>query len=207
MVSGMRFMTYKPYIHNRRSIRLNGYDYTQTGAYFVTVCMQNHECLFGEITDGQMVLNDTGRIVNDCWNNIPVHFPHVELDEFIIMPNHVHGIFVIVGANVGATHVDVTHIDVMHVGATHASPLQQTSTPCGPKRHSVGAIVGSFKSAVTKRTNEIQNTPGAKLWQRNYYEHIIRDENNMNRIREYIMNNPLKWESDRENPKAVIYDQ
>ena len=107
------------------------------------------------------------------------------------MPNHVHGIIVIM-----ATH---------DVGATHASPLQNDDTPTqprGPQRQSVASIVGSFKSAATNRINEHRGTPGAPVWQRNYFEHIIRDDESLNRIREYILNNPLQWALDRENPLA-----
>jgi putative transposase len=122
---------------------------------------------------------------------IPDHFPHVLLDEFVVMPNHVHGIIVIM-----PTHA---------VGATHASPLQNDDTPTrprGPQRQSVGSIVGSFKSAATKRINEQRGTPGAPVWQRDYFEHIIRNDESLNRIREYILNNPLQWALDRENPLA-----
>lgn len=181
--------------HHRRSIRLKGYDYSQEGGYFVTVDTWNHECIFGSIADGRMHLNGFGKIVGECWDLVPEHFPNVELDEFIIMPNHVHGIFIIMDDSVhmmesaGSTH---------SVGATHASPLQQSSRLHGPKSRSVGSIVGSFKSAAAKRINEIRGEPGARVWQRNYYEHVIRDEIEMNRIRQYIMDNPAKWESDKE---------
>jgi len=141
-----------------------------------------------------MVLNQYGHVAQHCWVDIPRHFPNVVLDEFVIMPNHMHGIIVLLDAN---------HIAV---GATHASPLQNNDSistrPQGPKKQSISSIVGSFKSAVTKRVNQMRDTPGAKLWQRNYWEHIIRDENELKRIREYIANNPLQWEWDRENPNA-----
>jgi putative transposase len=108
--------------HHRRTIRLQGYDYSQVGAYFITICTHNRECLFGTITDGEMILNEYGRIVQQCWLEIPDHFPHAELDGFMVMPNHVHGIVVITD----------------RVGATHASPLHQmpnhkTPLPIGPE--------------------------------------------------------------------------
>lgn len=181
-------MTFNSDIHHRRSIRLHGYDYTQAGAYFITICVHNRECLFGEVVDGEMRLNDAGRVVELCWQAIPEHFPHVELDAFVMMPNHLHGVVFITGAT---------------VGATHASPLQTPSAPYGPRRGSIAAIVGSFKSAATKRINEQRATPGSPLWQRNYYEHIIRDENSLTSIRKYIVNNPLQWSMDRENPANV----
>jgi len=172
---------YNPEIHHRCSIRLRDYDYSLAGAYFITICTKNRECLLGDVVDGEMRVNEYGRIVETCWNEIPLHFPDTEIDQFAIMPNHVHGIIFI--SNI--------------VGATHASPLRNTS---GPKSRSIGAIVGSFKSAVAKRINELRNTHGVPVWQRNYYDHIIRDEDNMNQIREYIINNPLKCAEDEENP-------
>ena len=164
---------------NRRSIRLKSYDYSQAGAYFITICAHDRACVFGDIVDNQMRLSDAGRMATECWEEIPRHFPGVALDAFVVMPNHVHGIWVIAD----------------NVGATHASPQH-----CGPKSRSIAAIVGSFKSSVTKRINEIRRTPGVSVWQRNYYEHIVRNYESMNRIREYIINNPLQWAYDRENP-------
>jgi len=181
--------------NHRRSIRLKGYDYTQAGAYFVTICTKDRACLFGDVADGVMRLNQMGHIVRQCWLAIPDHFPHVLLDEFVVMPNHVHGILVIM-----PTH---------DVGATHASPLQNDDTPTrprGPQPRSVASIVGSFKSAAAKRINEHRGTPGAPIWQRNYYEHIIRDDESLNRIRQYIAENPLHWYLDRENPNAIGVD-
>jgi len=194
--------------HRRRSIRLSGYDYSQPGAYFVTICTLNRACLFGDIVNGVMQLNPIGRMVQECWRAIPQHFPHVVLDAFVVMPNHVHGILVIVEkTNAGAAHSAGA---MRSVGATHASPLQNDNTPTrprGPKRQSIASIVGSFKSAVTKCINEYRGTPGAPVWQRNYYEHIIRTEESLNRIREYILQNPLRWHLDRENPERTGVDE
>jgi putative transposase len=168
----------------RRSIRLPGYDYTSPGAYFVTVVAYQRELLFGEIVDEEMILNARGRIVWECWYEIPKHFSHVKLGAFVAMPNHVHGIIEIV--------------DNDTVGAQHAAPLL-------PKNNvipgSLGAIVRSFKSAVTKRVNEKYDSPGTALWQRNYYEHIIRNEQDWERIHDYILANPANWGDDKENPK------
>jgi len=162
----------------RRSIRLKGYDYSKAGAYFVTICTQNKECLLGEIVDGKMILNDVGEFAKKCWNDIPLHFPHVKLDIYCIMPNHIHGII---------------NISDSAGGAKNLSPLLQPdkNKPIGTSK-TIGSIVRGFKIGVTKWIRN--QLPGKKLWQRNYYEHIIRNENDFNRIYEYIENNPLKWE-------------
>ncbi|GAB4324730.1 MAG: transposase [Candidatus Zixiibacteriota bacterium] len=168
---------------NRRSIRLQGYDYSQAGAYFVTICTHGRACLFGDVADGKMRLNSAGRVVEQCWNDIPVHFPHVELDAWVIMPNHVHGILVIVDP----------------VGANNYSPLRTdaTSRPRGTSK-TIGSVIRGFKIGVTKWMR--QHTTIYDVWQRNYYERIIRNDESLNRIREYIANNTLQWELDRENP-------
>ncbi|MGE0824886.1 MAG: transposase [Candidatus Binatia bacterium] len=138
-------IAFDPEKHHRRSIRLKGYDYRQAGAYFVTIVTHGRECLFGNVVDGGMALSERGKIVQRCWDEIPVHFPNVQLDTFTVMPNHIHGIIVI-------------------VGATHASPLPQAVfPPHGPETRSLGAIVGSFKSAVTKRINEQRGSPGTSV--------------------------------------------
>ena len=170
-------MRHDPNKHHRRSIRLKGFDYAQENAYFVTICTQNGACLFGEIVNEQMRLNDAGRVAQMVWKAIPDHFPQVETDASVVMPNHVHGIIII-------------------VGATHASPSRQS----GPPKGSLGAIVGSYKSAVSRQINQLHRTPGATVWQRNYYEHIIRNDTALNRLRQYITDNPARWADDQENP-------
>jgi putative transposase len=176
-------VTYNPEIHHRRSIRLKGYDYSLAGAYFVTVCSWGKGCIFGEIADGEIHLNEYGEIVMKCWNGIQDHLPHVETDEFIIMPNRVHGI-------------------VFMVGARHAVPLQTIGEQFAkPVSGSLPTIIRSFKSAVTRSSNIFRNTPGTPVWQRNYYEHIIRNDKELQTIREYIRYNPLKWDEDEENPE------
>lgn len=182
-------MAYDPNKHHRRFIRLKGHDYAQAGAYFITIVARDRVCLFGEVADAEMHPNDAGRIVDRCWRDIPAHFPNFELDAFVVMPNHVHGIIVMVRDP--------------PVGATHASPLPDTATPRGPKRQSLGAVVGSFKSAASKYINALYGNPDTTLWQRNYYEHVIREEESLNRIRQYILHNPVRWAFDRENPEAV----
>ncbi len=181
-------MRYDPQKHHRRSIRLKGYDYTQPGAYFVTLCTQGRAHLFGEVVDGEMRLNEAGLVAEQCWRAIPDHFPHTVLDAYVVMPNHLHGIVWIV------------------VGARHAVPLPTPAVPLPtaeqfgrPVPASLPTIIRSFKSAVTNRINALRQTPGASIWQRNYYEHIIRNEDALNRIRTYIQENPLRWARDREN--------
>jgi REP element-mobilizing transposase RayT len=156
-----------------------------------------------------MVLNGAGSIALDCLCAIPGHFPTVDLDAFTVMPNHVHFLVIVHDDrdHDDRDHDDRDHDDRVHddrdhdVGATHASPLR-TMTVCGPRAGSLGAIVGSFKSAVTRRVNELRGSPGARLWQRNYYERIVRDEAELRRIRGYIASNPAKWDTDENNPRG-----
>ncbi len=185
-------MTYNPEIHHRRSIRLREYDYSQSGAYFVTLCTWNRECFFGEIKNGEMLLNEYGEIAMKYWDAIPGHLPHVEMDEFIIMPNHIHGIVIIVGAQFIAPFRKTT---IEKQGVINKGVMNHAPT--------VGEIVRAFKARCTNAINQIRNTLGISLWQRNYYEHIIRDEKELNRIREYIINNPLQWAEDENNPNNI----
>ncbi len=170
--------------YHRRSIRLNGYDYAQGGAYFVTVCAWRHQFLFGDVVDNEMHLNEIGNIIKACWNEIPYHFANVALDAFSAMPNHIHGIVLIVGTE--------------HTAQTQGK--NASLPPHGTAPNSLGAIIQNFKSVSTRKTNRIQDTPGAPLWQRNYYEHIIRSEDEMRRIRECVLANPARWKHDEENP-------
>jgi REP element-mobilizing transposase RayT len=178
--------------HSRRSIRLRDYDYAQNGAYFVTVCAHERASLFGEIVDEAMILNEAGKIAEACWAAIPRHFSNVELDAFVVMPNHIHGIIVI---------ADEVRRQPAAVGA------QQCCAPTSPKDGrrinvapgSLGAIVRSFKSAVTKEINGLRGTPSQPVWQRNYYDHIIRNERELNAIHDYIEKNPQRWALDEEN--------
>ncbi len=175
---------YNPEIHKRRSIRLKDFDYGQEGLYFITICCQNREHLFGEIVEGEMQLNDIGRVAEQCWNTIPKHFENVSLHSFVIMPNHVHGIIEII-TNVGAKHFSPENNEHW---AKDISPL-----PKGTSK-TIGSIVRGFKIGVTKWAR--QNTDIYQVWQRNYHEHIIRNENSYYRISEYIESNPKKWEDD-----------
>jgi REP element-mobilizing transposase RayT len=185
---------------HRRSIRLNGYDYTQPGGYFVTIRTQDGECLFGDVADGKMVMNAFGKIVDHQWRQIPRFFPNCGLDEFMVMPDHFHGIVVIRAdrheSGVGAKHSGLDSKDNCTILPGNASPLQYGimayERPHGTVPDSLPAIIQNFMSVTTRKINHIRKTPGQKLWQRNYYEHIIRNDELL-RIREYIRLNPLKW--------------
>jgi REP element-mobilizing transposase RayT len=192
---------YNPEKHRRRSIRLREYDYSRRGAYFVTICTQNRECLFGNIQHNEMVLNQAGEMAYKTCNNLSIKCPGIEIDEFIIMPNHVHGIIIIVGAPlVGALSVE-SRMDVNDRAGIR--PNRRAGTRPAPT--SLGDVVGIFKSisthqyAINVNANNWPAFPG-KLWQRNYYERIIRNDDELNRIREYISNNPLHWDNDENNP-------
>jgi REP element-mobilizing transposase RayT len=157
----------------RRSIRLSDYDYTFTGMYFLTICTHDKKCLFGDFVDDKIRLNQIGHTVEFIWHEIPNHFPQTKLDAFVIMPDHIHGI-VVIGR-----------------GTTCRAPM--TTEQFGqPVSGSIPTIVRSFKSAATKHINKLRQTPGAKLWQRNYWEHIIRNDLELDSIRKYIHNNPAK---------------
>lgn len=168
---------------HRRSIRLPGYDYAGAGWYFVTICTHGRECLFGEIVNGVMVLNDLGEIVHDEWNQTSMIRPTIELGEFVVMPNHFHGIIVI--------HESVGAYGNTPVGAYINTPLRPDNpTAFRSPSKTIGAVVRGFKSAATKHINIWRNTPGAPVWQRNYYEHIIRNEKSYLNITQYISDNP-----------------
>jgi REP element-mobilizing transposase RayT len=182
----------------RRSIRLKGYDYSEAGAYFVTICTQDRLCLVGEMGDDAMRLNDAGQMVASLWDGLPARFPGIELDAFVMMPNHVHGIIVLPD----------------HGAATRAAPTDDINesvvgAPLVGARISLGDLVGAFKSTSTVayiRGVEAKGWPrfGRRLWQRNYYEHVIRDEAALNRLRRYIDENPLRWAFDDENPDRML---
>jgi REP element-mobilizing transposase RayT len=183
-------MTFNPDNHHRCSIRLKNYDYSQTGAYFVTACAQNRECLFGNIQDNVMVLNDAGIMIEKWWLELAIKFPAIDIDAYMVMPNHFHGIVAIVGA------------------ALRGRPNLDHSIPEGQPHRvapSLGDILNWFKTMTTNdyiqgvKNHQWHPFPG-KLWQRNYYEHIIRNEDDLEAIREYIINNPIRWADDEENP-------
>lgn len=214
-------MTYNPDIHHRRSIRLKDYDYSHSGAYFVTVCAWKKECLFGEIKNGEMLLSEYGEIVMKCWDGLPDHYQNVQLDEFVIMPNHIHGIIVLnvgagfkpariaaaaqaaaaqaAAAQAAAAQAAAARIDKAPLAADAGDKNRAGLKPAPTKGHALPEIVRAFKTFSSRRINEARNTPGGPVWQRNYYERIIRDDRELHAIREYIRYNPLKWEEDDEN--------
>lgn len=199
-------MPFDPAIHHRHTIRLQDYDYTCAGAYFITLVTAGRECIFSAIDGGEMQLSQIGKIARQEWENLPVRFPGLSLGEYVIMPNHIHGIMCIaVNAthNVGATHANPKRITpgkltdpTEYFAGNSGSPLPD---PPGPKPGSIGAIIGQFKSRVTKRVWADKQRKGIPLWLRNYYEHIIRDEQDYERIANYILANPANWLMDEEN--------
>ena len=248
-------MPYDPTRHHRRSIRLKGYDYSQAGAYFITICTQDRACLFGKVVNGEMRLNNAGHMVLAEWNMLPERFPHVVLDAFVVMPNHVHGIVVITNPAtddtattaptiVGTGLVPVPNAGTMgavpNAGAMGAAPNDGmmgavpddgativgtglvpvpddgATTRVAPTvgdivAPTVGDIVGAFKSRVTVEYIRGVKTSGwppfrGRLWQRNYYEHIIRNERALNAIRQYIIENLRRWQMDRENEARTAPD-
>jgi putative transposase len=200
------------------------FDYTISARWFVTMCTYERKCILGKIVEGkeepEMQLSEVGKIVEDCWLAIPNHCPNVILDEYVIMPNHIHGLLEIIDLSnlAGETrYANENNQDSCEgtaclqydnptlVGARHALPLpdepneSKIAKSGKPIPGSLGIIIGSFKSAVTKRINELRNTQGKIFWQRNYWEHGIRTDRALDRIREYIKKNPLMWEDDEEN--------
>ncbi|WP_017652226.1 transposase [Fortiea contorta] len=182
-------MSYDPRIHHRHSIRIKGYDYTQPGIYFITICTKGRQCLFGDVTKGEMQLNCLGQIAWNCWQTIPDHFPHIELDIFVVMPNHLHGILIITDKPVGAQQCCALNQHLDHNTEQFGQPVNS----------SIPTIIRSYKSVVSKRINLIWQTKGQSIWQRNFYEHIGRDQKSLDNIRQYILDNPQRWADDPEN--------
>ena len=234
----MQKMTYNPNIHHRKSIRFKGYDYAQTGLYFITICTHNRKCLFGDIKNGKMILNNAGQMANQCWLEIPDHFPNVQLHAHIIMPNHTHGIIEIVGANNHSptnmnnhspTNTDdhspnITNNHSPNITNNHSPTNTNNHSPTNTNNHSptkthnmkgakivsplrspsktIGSMVRGYKIGVTKwfRSTMPNKFPGGQpVWQRNFWEHIIKNDIEYARIAQYIIDNPQKWENDKLN--------
>ncbi len=177
--------------HHRRSIRLRGYDYTAPGAYFVTLVTNQRILLFGDIVNGIMNLNDYGIIAQEEWFKAITLRPYLNLDEdgLIVMPNHVHGI-------VWINESDDIHGRGAATLRPYSKPKKECKATVDPR--SLGSIIRSYKSAVSYRINQLRSTPGSAIWQRNYYEHIVRDEMELEGIGKYIITNPVNWENDPE---------
>ena len=186
----------------RRSIRLPGYDYSSPGPYFVTICVRGGEALLGEVVDGKMLLNERGQTAAQTWLWLAAQYPYVSLDAWVVMPNHTHGIITI-----GEEDNDTDGIGrdgsrgrggSRGTGGSRTAPTVVSPT----KRKPLGRLVGAYKTVSTKRINEMQGTAGIPFWQRNYWEHIIRSEGSLNRIREYVQDNPARWQEDQMHPNA-----
>ncbi|MBM2826887.1 MAG: hypothetical protein HW403_951 [Dehalococcoidia bacterium] len=170
-------------VHRRRSIRLPGYDYSQVGAYFVTVCTYKRAVLF-----------DDPRyqgIVTRTWCDLPNHYPQIVLDVYVVMPSHIHGI------------VLIKDDDPVGAGFKPAPTTVGRASTSNIKHHGLPEIVRAFKTFSAHKINVLRRSPGVPLWQRNYYEHVVRDEAELNRIREYINGNPLRWDNDPDNPYSI----
>lgn len=163
---------FSPDIHHRRSIRLKGYDYSQPGGYFVTIASYQREPIFGKIQGHIMLLNQYGKTVHHSWENIPSHYYYVSLDIFIVMPDHIHGIVLINDVGAGLE-------------------------PAPTKNHPLSEIIRAFKTFFAREINGMRGACGVSVWQRNYYEHIIRDEKELDAIRQYINNNVIARESEQ----------
>ncbi|MEO5888002.1 MAG: transposase [Anaerolineales bacterium] len=195
--------------HHRLSIRLKDYDYASEGAYYVTIVTQGRECLFGEIVEKQMYLSNYGEIVRKWWENIPVHFPNVETGAFVIMPNHVHGIIFIIEERRGEVlsprndpnQDNQKFIIDKEISHSMDAFMKQGGITPPLRKPTLGQIMAYFKYQSTKEMNATDNTGTiTKFWQRNYHEHIIRNQKELKQKTDYILDNPFRWDDDEENP-------
>jgi REP element-mobilizing transposase RayT len=161
-------MKYNPDLHHRRSLRLKGFDYSSSGAYFITICTHDRECILGDIINGEMQLNQFGKIARLHWQQLSQRYRNLEIDESIVMPNHLHGILILLGSS-------------------------------SDRRKSISEIIRGFKTFSARQINSIRHQYGVPVWQRNYYERIIRNEEELNNVRQYILNNPQNWDADTHN--------
>jgi REP-associated tyrosine transposase len=180
-------------VRRRRSLRLRGYDYSQPGMYFVTVCTFGRALLFGNVVEGKVWLNDAGRATGEVWAELPRYYSGLEIDAFVVMPNHIHGIIVLHG----------TANRPPPARGSPASPRPLKGAGTAPLRATLGRAVARFKYESAKRLNAMRGTPGAHVWQRNYYEHIIRHGESLRLVRRYVLENPTRWQMDSENPDAI----
>ena len=214
-------MTYNPAKHNRRSIRLKGYDYAQSGLYFITICCHNRACIFGHIENGIMIMNEYGKMVENEWLTLQQRFQNIQLHACIVMPNHFHAILEIARTtpkvetnHVGATLVvdqnknDSPTVDPNNIEkgqpqgiAPTRNPSQRIAPTANPTEKTIGEIVGAFKSITTVEyirgvKNNNWQAIDKRLWQRNYHEHIMRNEQSYIHISNYIIHNPVNWDKD-----------
>jgi len=203
-------MKFDPGINHRRSIRLRNIDYSSAGAYFITICTQGRECLFGDVVDEVVRLNPAGTMIRDVWCDSPNRFVHVMMDEFIIMPNHFHGI-IIINDRRGESRIRPIPPDLDHKDQGDCKDQgdqnqgDHKDRPYGTLDGSVGRVVQAFKSITTAAYIHGVNKHGwpvfpGRVWQRNYYERVIRNDDELAATREYIRYNPMKWAEDSENP-------
>ena len=187
--------------YRTKSLRLPYKDYRENGGYFVTICTQNRLCFFGDIKNDKVQLSSIGKIAHQFWADIPQHFNYIDLDAFIIMPNHIHGIIII---NQPSDNIPIDdHEDVIcNVSTNNVDYVSQTMSQLSPKAGSLSVIIRSYKAAVSRWCK--QNSLNNFRWQPRFYEHIIRDQSSLDRIREYIINNPLRWHEDKNNPVNIL---
>ena len=191
-------MKFEPEKHHRQSIRLRNYNYSQPGYYFLTICTHQKQCWFGEIKNDRMYLNQIGKIVAEEWLNTPKIRPNFQLDQWVIMPNHLHGIVII---NESLNLLGDRNVSEQKTfGEGNRDILGARNAPLRQEPNSISSFAAGFKSAVTKRINLLRDNRDIPIWQRNYYESIIRDEQSLIAIREYIVNNPCQWQKDSDNP-------
>ena len=203
MMVGEKRTQFNPEKHHRKSIRIKGYDYSQAGAYFLTMVTHQRKCIFGEIRNGEMSLNQAGKIVRWEWENLPRRFKFIELGAFVVMPNHFQGILIFNHVQTAhPVHADSKEINEPLHENQRAGPDGSPQRPRGPKPASLGAIIGQYKSKVTKRIWKIPSLQGKPICQRNYHDRIIRNDRELKIFWHYIEANPANWDEDNEYPNS-----
>ncbi|HEU5423389.1 MAG TPA: transposase [Nitrolancea sp.] len=188
----------------RRTLRLKNYDYAEPAAYFVTIVTHDRACLFARLEADEMRLNQLGLVAAEVWLDLPTHYPHVELDEFVVMPNHLHGIITLLDQPDVSVDGTETHLGELPGDGGRAGFKPAPTGGTVRRRQALPEIVRAFKTFSARRINLARGTRGTPVWQRGYYEHIIRNDASLDRIRQYILGNPAAWSNDRENPFADV---